>query len=307
MAYLKWGGKKFYPQKPKPYVSDVNQLMKPLSEKVGTGNIWGSVITNVYKESVTPTPPPSWTPAEMTNLNDWWRADTGVNLTGSNVNSWEGYNGTLFSPNTPTGLKATYTLSSANWNGQSVITINPTSSTSSGGYSAYTSGGAITKTSYIVARINSLNSDERGFFTMEDGTLTNTDRTAFIGRTVDTPNLLWRYEADCTATGSVYFSTGVEGGVGSYVFGAIEYNASAATKTMNWYVSNTSTLGFSVGTRTGTKTPTDIGFVNLGMYCAFLPLYGMSLDVVEVIVVNGLLNPTDLIQLENYLNTRYGI
>jgi len=51
MGYLKWGGKKFYPQKPKPYVADISELMKPLSEKVGKGNIWGSVITNVRKEN----------------------------------------------------------------------------------------------------------------------------------------------------------------------------------------------------------------------------------------------------------------
>lgn len=57
MAYIRWGGKKFYPQTPKPYKADINELMKPLSEKAHKGNIWGSIITNVQK-GVGPTPPP---------------------------------------------------------------------------------------------------------------------------------------------------------------------------------------------------------------------------------------------------------
>jgi len=47
MPYIKWGGKKIYLEKPKPYVPDINELMKPLSEKVNKGNIWGSIIMKV--------------------------------------------------------------------------------------------------------------------------------------------------------------------------------------------------------------------------------------------------------------------
>lgn len=54
MSYLKWGGKKYYPQKPKPYKPDINDLMKPLGEKSNKGNVWGSVITNVFKEDILP-------------------------------------------------------------------------------------------------------------------------------------------------------------------------------------------------------------------------------------------------------------
>lgn len=66
MSYLKWNGKKYYPQRPKPYKPDINELMKPLSEKVGKGNIWGSQIMNVEKGEavpVSPTPTPSITPS----------------------------------------------------------------------------------------------------------------------------------------------------------------------------------------------------------------------------------------------------
>ena len=47
--------KRWYTQ-PKPKQT-INDLLKPLGQKDFKGNIWGSVITNVYKESgVTPTP-----------------------------------------------------------------------------------------------------------------------------------------------------------------------------------------------------------------------------------------------------------
>jgi hypothetical protein len=65
MGFIRWNGKKFYPQKPKPYKPDINELMKPLSEKVGKGNVWGSQVMNVLKEEsvpVSPTPTPSVTP-----------------------------------------------------------------------------------------------------------------------------------------------------------------------------------------------------------------------------------------------------
>lgn len=66
MGQLKWGGKTFYPQAPKPIKSDINELMKPLSEKVDKGNVWGSIIMNVPEETsvgpVSPTPTPSVTP-----------------------------------------------------------------------------------------------------------------------------------------------------------------------------------------------------------------------------------------------------
>ena len=57
MSYIQWGGKRWYQPKPQPRKPDINELMKPLSEKVGTGNIWGSVIMNVQKDGGVTLPP----------------------------------------------------------------------------------------------------------------------------------------------------------------------------------------------------------------------------------------------------------
>jgi len=60
---MKWGNKNWKPagrpnRQPK-INQDINELLKPLSEKGFKGNVWGSVITNVQKDGVQPTPQPT--------------------------------------------------------------------------------------------------------------------------------------------------------------------------------------------------------------------------------------------------------
>ena len=65
-----WGGKKWRPAnvpKGQPKINQsIEELLKPLSEKTFKGNVWGSQIMNVEKETstpdVTPSPTPSVTP-----------------------------------------------------------------------------------------------------------------------------------------------------------------------------------------------------------------------------------------------------
>jgi len=71
---IKWNGRQLYPARKTPYKADINELMKPLSEKGFKGNLWGSVILNVEKEvettpAVTPsnTPTPTITPSATAN------------------------------------------------------------------------------------------------------------------------------------------------------------------------------------------------------------------------------------------------
>ena len=39
-----------------------------------------------------------FTPANFRNLGDWWSTDYGVQLTGTNVDSWVGVNGNVLRP-----------------------------------------------------------------------------------------------------------------------------------------------------------------------------------------------------------------
>lgn len=66
-----WGGKKWRPAdvpKKQPKINQsIEELLKPLSEKTWKGNVWGSQIMNVEKETapdVSPTPTPTVTPTQ---------------------------------------------------------------------------------------------------------------------------------------------------------------------------------------------------------------------------------------------------
>ena len=69
---MQWGGKKWRPAnvpKGQPKINQsIEELLKPLSEKTWKGNVWGSQIMNVEKETttpdVTPSPTPSVTPTQ---------------------------------------------------------------------------------------------------------------------------------------------------------------------------------------------------------------------------------------------------
>jgi len=52
------------------------------------GDIISSTIVNVNDTSLTP-----WSPAQLTNLRGWYKADTGITLDGSNVTAWADQSG----------------------------------------------------------------------------------------------------------------------------------------------------------------------------------------------------------------------
>jgi len=53
-----------------------------------SGDLISSTIVNVNDTSLTP-----WSPAELTNLRGWYKADTGITLSGSNVTAWADQSG----------------------------------------------------------------------------------------------------------------------------------------------------------------------------------------------------------------------
>jgi hypothetical protein len=46
-------------------------------------------------QQITVAPAPSWTPGDLSNLYIWWRADTGITTSGTNVTSWASKAGTI--------------------------------------------------------------------------------------------------------------------------------------------------------------------------------------------------------------------
>jgi len=266
-------------------------------------------VTPTQTPSATPTPTPTpsaavWSPSQMTNLQDWWRADTGVSLTGSDVDSWEGYNGNVISP-LNTSKKASYDAADTDWNGEPSITINPTNETNGTIEVGYTteslSSGISDKTFYMVCKIDNLQ-NEKGLFLMKADD-PDTSRMAILTRTTGTPNSLYGFNY-AILPGTSYTTLNTDNTNGSYLFVAMSYSTSGD---MNWYSSNSSTLGSPTKTLTGASTTFVADEMEIGSYVGAIKP-SSKFSVVEVISVdNTIATGTELTNLQNYLNTRYGI
>jgi len=256
--------------------------------------------------SVSPTPPPfTWTPAQMTNLEDWWRADYGLTLTGNIVDSWEGHNGSVFLPISPTSTyMAQYISSDANFNNQPSIKFNPNNIGESG-YEAILSNSSNQRTAYYVCRINGASLSST-IFGLWNGQFPGAKLLNLIEDGVLGPYLSI-YQENLISPGDL--------GVGTlnqptYYFGILEYNGNSSPKTAKAYESATSSMNLTpFYNSSGTEPATDLTNVEIlslagGQYGAGS---GVNTTFVEVIVVNGLLDLTDLSNLETYLNLRYGL
>lgn len=256
--------------------------------------------TTTPTPTLTPTPtssPIPWTPASLSNLNDWWSTSFGVVLSGFNVNAWTGYNGKNFTPYNASN-KATYSASDINWNNQPSITINPSNAGGEWGYKAPTNISVpTTMSAFVVARNNTL-SDEKPLLMIWDNSGSNS-RMASLWRTAG-GDTLWGYTDNLP---NVSYSTlSVSDAAPSYIFNELNYNPSAGT--MDWFASNTSILGPTKKSLTG-RTALALNEIQLGTYFGILG--SLNFSVVEVILVNGNVPPGELANLENYINTTYGI
>lgn len=253
---------------------------------------------NFFFNNVSGTVGGGWTPASLSNLYDWWTPSTGVSLSGSNVLTWTGYNGTVLSPVTA-GNYATYSASDAAWNNKPSILINPSNAGGEWGYrnNALTTS-VSSKTVIAVAKMITLK-DETSF-TMLLGQ--NGPRFATIWRT--TGNELFGYSDGLGA--QTYTTLGVSNADGSYIFSLSEYYVNGSA--IKWYASNTSTLGTVKKTLSSvTANYAFFDTINLGGYQPVANLGCSRFSVVELIYVNGILSAGELSNLETYINTNYGI
>ena len=312
--------------RPRRIQPDINQLMKPLSEKVGTGNLWGSAIMNVQKDGVTPPSPsptptpsvtptmtptpstPAWAPSSLTNLWDWWRADTGVSTDGSNkVTGWTGYSGYTFAPASYIGSSTNYPLytgSSSDWNGEPAIIINPNNN--AGDFALEIdatlnpNATGTDKTFIIVSKL--LQKTGNGYDDLMGVSIFGGDnRRAIFGSTTG-------------GTEYAFFSGDFVGGItevpgnytdGVYLVMRMSYNR--ATGITSWYVNNSGDLS--------TLTTTQSGLSGLDFNVWYHYIYGYNnrfgdspqSSVVEAIWINDIPSATEISDLENYLITKYPV
>jgi hypothetical protein len=257
--------------------------------------------TTTPTPTLTPTPtssPIPWTPASLSNLNDWWSTSFGVVLSGLNVDAWTGYNGKNFTPYNASN-KAVYSASDINWNNQPSITINASNAGGEWGYKAPTNIVAPTLpiSAFVIARNNTL-IDETPLLMIWDNT-GSVSRMASLWRTGG-GNTLWGYTDGLPNLS--YSTLSVSDAAPSYIFNELLYNPLLGT--MDWFASNTSILGPTKKSVTG-RTALALNEIQLGTYFGILG--SLNFSVVEVIMVNGIVPPGELTQLQNYINTTYGI
>jgi hypothetical protein len=253
--------------------------------------------TNTPTLTQTPTPSSTpWTPAQITGLDDWWTSTSGVNLSGSDVVSWSGYNGNLFTP-TNSGRYALFTSGDTAWNNNPSLTINPSAAGGEWGYTASTNNTTQTKTQMIVCKKITSGNEDAVFLSYDNNFTSSIPRIAILTNTPD----YWGYTSDMGA-GTSYSTMNVNDANNTYFFGSMEYITSG-TPTINWYGSNTSTLGGVK--KTATTTSRLQNTIGLGTY--FNILNSAKFSVVEVITINGVISGGDLTNLQNYINLKYGI
>lgn len=253
----------------------------------------------------TPTPSPVvWTPALLPNLFDWWTSTSGVSLSGSDVNNWTGYNGNLFQ-NYNGSFKPSYNPTDVSWNNNPSITINPTNVAANVGmYATRPSGSTPTFTAIILCKLNSIGSD-KALLTMWDEDTSNSSRMSLF---TNPNNKIWTYQEAIVVGGGTYITSSVNGAVGDYVFGLYDYDSTSNPKTLGFKISNTSNLGSVINPASGTLTPETLERLELGAYLDnVVGVQSPSFSVVDVIWINGLLQPTETILLQNYVATKYGI
>jgi len=67
---------------------------------------------------------PAWTPADFTGLKYWYRADSGLTLSGTDVQAWAVASGSAYTLEDQTSTAPTYVSSYAGWNNREAIEFN---------------------------------------------------------------------------------------------------------------------------------------------------------------------------------------
>jgi hypothetical protein len=242
----------------------------------------------------TPTPPPSgWTPADFTNLYDWWTSDSGVNTTGSDVDSWVGYSGNTLTPFN-SSLKASYSATDSDFDNEPSITMNPTSSFIDCGYTTNMPTATTSKTSIVIGKLITKRSNDNPLSTWSEGV---TPRAGIWGQP-GTDYLLYD-STNLNYTGNTWVN-------GTYQIIMMSYNRTSGD--FSFFPSN-NTSGLTTPYLT-TNVSANLNFVS-GLFglASYIGAYGLTptMKIVETIWINGIPTNTEITNYITYLSTKYGI
>jgi hypothetical protein len=248
--------------------------------------------------TVTSTPTPSggaaWTPAQLSNLWDWWTASSGVGLSGTNVISWSGYNNNVLTRENAS-FSPLYQSTDAAFNNQPSIRINPNNANADCGMDITTNSNTTSKTWILIGKVIQKKSGDTPILTINEGIST---RGGVWG--ADGSSNYWCYY---NGVGANYAGSNFTNG--QYLFLRWDYNRSGGVA--NYYQSNTNNLGNLIQTF---NPPTNQNFTG-GKFSvvSYNSQYGVSskIDIVDVIFVDGILSAGDVTNLQSYITSKYAL
>ena len=250
--------------------------------------------TNADSNTVTPTAP--WDPSQLTGLWDWWTATTGVNMTGVSVDSWTGYNSNVLLPFAG-GTKAEYIASDANFNNEPSVLFNP-NYIDGGDYSYYipVNSNTTSKCIFMVAKlITKITGDTSDILALGSS---SSPRFAMFSQPGNPLIDIYADNGGYDTVGGSYVN-------GDYVFIRQQYNRS--TGLLSYYSSTTNSFTNLIGTF---SVSANLNYIN-GNFSVngYSGQYGGTgkTSVVEVISMDALPTPTEITQLQTYIQTKYGI
>jgi hypothetical protein len=237
-----------------------------------------------------------FTPANFRNLGDWWSSDFGVNLTGTDVDSWVGINGNVFTPR-ETDFKAIYDSSDADFNGRPSIGTNPGGFDV--GYTASVIAGVTNKTIIMVSKILTT-TEETGTMLMLNNTA-DFQRAGIIGKT-EKPSAY----TDGTGPGAeIYYplDNAVTNSAGDYLVSMIQYQRGLGI--IQAFASNTSSLPISPG-YTASNRFSDLAFDMVSFAYYNNVIASSRFKLTDFIAINGIPSEEEIIAFNAYVATRYG-
>jgi hypothetical protein len=265
-----------------------------------TGSLGAMYYGNVEVNSgQTSTPTPSWSPADFTNLWDWWSSGTGVALSGTDVTSWTGYNGNILNPY-QSSYYPLYNSSDSDFNNEPSITMNRNLDNVDAGMIINLPSNQTSKTLFLIGKLVEKNTTtENPLLSMGPSVH---PRTGIWGMPNSTDYLVYYSKG----TGDNLFYGGSSYVNGTYQFVRMTFNRTTGIET--FYASNTSAnLDTPIYTITGDA---GVNFTN-GVFGAasYYGQYGRTskIKVVEVIFINGIPTSGEISSFQTYLSNTYGI
>lgn len=245
----------------------------------------------------------AFTPLSLNNLIEWWSADTGVDTTGSSVNSWLGKKSAYSFYPKNASYKANYISSESSMNNNPVVYINPNDDGNDNpSYLAGTFSGNNNYMSIIAyVEVEAPGSEDALITAMKSNPTDTNNRVSLI--THSDYLYVYSYSGIGNSPNAYYASTGVSSTSNTKLLVLIELFQT--TDEQKFYVSTTSNFNLTNTPSYSSKTTTSTDYKGLGLgyYYGIVP--STSFKIGDLIWLNGIMTSQEKSDLASWYGTKY--